>query len=981
MAVIQEYFRLTKEYIEKFGEKTVLWYQVGSFYEMYATRENDGRFSGCNIQEFAKIGNLAMGRKTATIVMLGFSTYMIDKYIPNFQAAGYTIVVYDQDANTKNTTRSLKGIISPGTYFSQDCNQVDNNIMTIWFEPLKSKFSQNSSTKLVIGIANINILTGSVNILEFSEEFLPNMHTTYNDIERTLSIYKPNELIVISNESMDEITKMLPFFNFSPLKEHILSLTTNDVHTQTKLKNCEKQIYQHEVLSKFFKPDDSSFFSEYNARPFATQALTYLLNFIEMHNPNLIKRLNKPTIDLLTSRLILENHSLRQLNIINDGSNNGPYSSVLKFLNKCITPMGKRKLENILLNPTTDIEYLSREYAITDFILNNIDALKVLTARLTDVKDIEKLMRQLVLRKITPSSITNIHSNLNTLKEIYGDIQKYDTFILYLSNFTDLNIIESADIINRLIDNTIDINIAQGIDTLSGEVNFIRTGVDNELDHLTTELKINNERICAIRKYLHDQILSFEKKSTSSDYVKLHETEKKGLTICATKKRCETLKACLATKTKSVSSVTLITEADSSFAFDISNITFRNLISKTENSIVSPQITEGLDKIWSLRQQIKDRVTMLYLRFLSDLQEISPILNELVVYITMIDLAYTRGTIAHKYNYCRPKIVKADNSFLDITGIRHCLIEHISQEELYVTNDVSLGVDGLRCNGILLYGTNAVGKTSLIRAIGISVIMAQAGFYVPCGSMTFSPYNHIFTRILSNDNLFQGHSTFTVEICELRRIIENANNKSLILGDEICSGTEINSAISIFVAALERLHENNCSFIFATHLHMVSNYNEIIDLANLQKKHMTVVYDAKNSRLIYDRKLREGSGNDMYGLEVCKSMLLPQEFMERCYSIREKYNMDSILNSNQSRYNSNKIKYMCQICNKNGAEHIHHLCYQNEAGENGYIDSFHKDHAANLVSICEPCHHNIHANKLRYRFIKTSTGMELQQLE
>ena len=127
MAVVQEYFNLTRKYINQFGEKTVLWYQVGSFYEMYANKESDGTFSGCNIQEFSKIGNLTMGKKTTKTVMLGFSTYMIEKYIPCFQDAGYTIVVYDQDANVKNTTRSLKGIISPGTYFSQDCNKVDNN--------------------------------------------------------------------------------------------------------------------------------------------------------------------------------------------------------------------------------------------------------------------------------------------------------------------------------------------------------------------------------------------------------------------------------------------------------------------------------------------------------------------------------------------------------------------------------------------------------------------------------------------------------------------------------------------------------------------------------------------------------------------------------------------------------------------------------------------------------------------------------------
>lgn len=983
MAVIQEYFKLTKEYIHKFGEKTVLWYQVGSFYEMYANKDALGNFTGCNIQEFARIGNLTMGRKTETNVMLGFSTYMIEKYIPYFQDAGYTIVVYDQDANIKNTTRSLKCIISPGTYFSQDSKQIDNNIMVIWLEPIKSRFTPESTMNMVIGIANINIFTGSVNILEFKEEFLPNMHTTYNDIERTLSIYKPNELIIISNESEHCINNMIPFFNFTPMKQHVLSLQSeNNELLQTKLKNCEKQTYQHEVLSRYFAFNEDSY-SEYNARPYATQSLTYLLSFIEMHNPSLIKKLHKPTVDLLTSRLILENHSLRQLNIIDDGLNHGIYSSVLKLLNKCTTPMGKRKLEHILLNPTTDCVYLTNEYAITEFYLQNMQRLSFLSAHMSEVKDIEKLMRQLVLQKISPRSITNIYNNLNTLQDIYKGIDSFSELKTYLSGFVNINVDESSDYINTIIGNTINLDIAKNVDSLTGDVDFIKQGIDNELDSLNASLVKNKETIKSIQKYLHDTIAISEKGRSVNEYVKLHETEKKGLSLCATKKRCETLKSGLNKHIQTSNTIQLKLDTNGEFTLDISKIIFKSMISKTENSITSNQINECLDNIWMIKQQIKDRISILYINFLSNLQDVSDTLYQIVKYITMLDVSYTRAFIANKYNYCKPVINETTDSFLDVKGMRHCLIEHISREELYVTNDVNLGVDGLKCNGVLLYGTNAVGKTSLIRAIGISVIMAQAGFYVPCSSMTFSPYNHIFTRILSNDNLFQGHSTFTVEMCELRRIIDNANNKSLILGDEVCSGTEINSAISIFIAALQNLHKINCSFIFATHLHMISNYDEINELGNLQKKHMTVLYDPKDHKLIYDRKLREGSGDDMYGLEVCKAMLLPQEFMERCYSIREKYNVNSanLLTASTSRYNSLKIKNACEICKSHSADHIHHLCYQKDASENGYIDDFHKDHKANLIGVCERCHHNIHANNLRYRRVKTTSGIELHEIE
>ena len=246
MAVVQEYFDLTRNYISEFGEKTVLWMQVGTFYEMYANKEVGGGFSGCNIQELAAVGDLMIGNKSASTAMIGFSTYMIDKYIPKFEAAGYTIVVYDQDANVKNTTRSLKCIISPGTYFSLDNSQMNNNAMTMWVEPVKTRGRIGQQETLIIGIANVNVLTGAVNLLEFQEEYISNMHTTYNDIERTLSIYRPSELIIISNMPECSIHDMTKFFNFVPLKQHVHSVSDSAAAGEskllTKLRNCEKQI-------------------------------------------------------------------------------------------------------------------------------------------------------------------------------------------------------------------------------------------------------------------------------------------------------------------------------------------------------------------------------------------------------------------------------------------------------------------------------------------------------------------------------------------------------------------------------------------------------------------------------------------------------------------------------------------------------------------------------------------------------------------
>ena len=146
-------------------------------------------------------------------------------------------------------------------------------------------------------------------------------------------------------------------------------------------------------------------------------------------------------------------------------------------------------------------------------------------------------------------------------------------------------------------------------------------------------------------------------------------------------------------------------------------------------------------------------------------------------------------------------------------------------------------------DGTLLYGTNAVGKTSLIKSIGIAIIMAQSGLYVPCTSLKFVPYNAIYTRILGNDNMFKGLSTFEVEMTELRTILKMSDKNSLILGDELCSGTESDSALSIFTAGLEQLHNTGATHLFATHFHEIQQYDEIAALKRLCMKHMAVRYD------------------------------------------------------------------------------------------------------------------------------------------
>jgi DNA mismatch repair protein MutS len=353
-----------------------------------------------------------------------------------------------------------------------------------------------------------------------------------------------------------------------------------------------------------------------------------------------------------------------------------------------------------------------------------------------------------------------------------------------------------------------------------------------------------------------------------------------------------------------------------------------------------------------------------YLQFLDELEEkYFDTLENLATYVAKLDILQCKAYIAKEYRYCRPVIVGGvAKSFVESMGLRHCLIEHIQQNELYVTNDVYLGNN---IDGILLYGTNAVGKTSLIRALGLSIIMAQAGLYVPCSQFKYKPYTAIYSRILANDNLFKGLSTFAVEMSELRVILKMADENSLILGDELCSGTEMCSALSIFIVGLMELHNKMSSFIFATHFHEITDCDEIKEMGKLVMKHMEVTYDRANDCLVYDRKLKDGSGPDNYGLEVCKSLYMGDEFLEKAYAIRNKYYPanNGALNLKSSPYNADKIKGVCEMCRKQMGEEIHHMRQQKEADADGFIGSFHKNHKANLLTVCEDCHKKVHQDK------------------
>ena len=1084
MSLIKDYFALAEKYETEYGKRTIVLMQVGAFFEVYGqivntgntTADNKTVCTGSRIDDFCVICELAKANKIPGILMAGFRDYGIDKYLKKLQEAGYTSVVYVQDGMKTPPTRILQGIYSPGTYFSTDVSSssgtgsdesgtgtgLSNNIACIWFNKItrRTSLTVNASTTLIMGMTNIDIYTGRSTIFETENNDTHNP-TTYDEVERFISSYRPSEIIIISNMTPREIEDIIHYANMNAQLIHRIFIdgdasgAASGVSTSTKEQKalrCMKQIYQFEVLNVFY-PDGQAKSLEHSFLNYeiATQSLVFLLNFIYEHNPNLVSKIQEPIFENNSERLILANHSLRQLNIIDDGNGGNVTgisrtSSVMNLLNHTITPMGSRAFKYSLLHPTFNESSLQTEYDITEHLLRSSESdsssssssdsadngcvvstptnpedtpVNIMNVRekLTHMRDIEKLHRHIILRKITPYHFHGLFYNLKHIRDIYNECSRDLNLSEYLTRKSKIknNIVGVCSTLLDLFEKTLNIELCREITDTTFETNIIRRGVSSELDGIVDGYNRSMKSLEGIQRVLNEFIYAGEKPGASLsggagagasdvDYVKLHETDKMGISLQATKRRTKLLEDRIK-RLPNKQIVIQITDgagagaSAGSFVFDVSALSYP-VASGSNNTIHSQQIYELCASIISSRHKMSDLISRVYYEFVTSLHTYYHDFENMTLFISTIDTLQNKCYIAKKYNYCKPAITAsltspaspapapAAKSFVHSTGLRHCLIERINDQETYITNDISLGGGNEGdCDGMLLYGTNAVGKTSLIRAIGISIIMAQAGLYVPADTFTFKPYKSLMTRILGNDNLFKGLSTFVVEMSELRVILRMSNENTIVLGDELCSGTEIDSAISIFVAGLRHLYNAGSSYIFATHLHEIANYSEIREMMpRLRLAHMRVFYDRLRDTLVYDRKLQDGAGDSMYGLEVCKSLHLPDEFLEYANTIRVKYRgvnahstpTSSILaDATPSRYNASKLRRVCEMCDKARGTEVHHLQHQQNADSNNYIGNVHKNNAANLATLCEECHQKIHKTGAQHIKVRTGKGVKI----
>ncbi len=287
------------------------------------------------------------------------------------------------------------------------------------------------------------------------------------------------------------------------------------------------------------------------------------------------------------------------------------------------------------------------------------------------------------------------------------------------------------------------------------------------------------------------------------------------------------------------------------------------------------------------------------------------------------DVTYTAASNALRLGHVRPDVTAGPAGSFRATALGNPVAEAAMEsysQELYVRNDVALDDD---VRHVLLYGLNACGKSSLLRGIGMCVVLAQAGMYAPCASLALSPFTRVDTRILTPDDVERGLSSFTAELVEAREALAAASPGSLLLADEIFSSTEWRSGTALVGTMICRLGDAGTRTFVTTHFHELLEHPGLKGLATLRVMHLSM--RVTEAGLAFERKLRHGPCSPSYGIMVAGAYGFDAGFVREATAAREIISREPV-SARRSRYNRRVVVSRCEACGRPATDsHVHTL--------------------------------------------------------
>ncbi len=1014
MSLFDEYAAIVAKYSELYGrEKTVVLIEVGSFMEWY----NDDANAGVNVKRVCDILNVQATRKNKSITTVsrqnpelgGIPKHAMSKYLPLLIDADMTVVIVSQTTPPPNPKRQVTEVISKATLMDDSELLRDTSVQQGGRRKVMAsvfvEFDKRGQLA-AFGFATLDAWTGESTAYNSSNK-TNDEGVLWDDMRRVIVQSSAVELVVCGVDAHDSWT----IGDFESRAMHGAQPCMIHDWLCGRREYCRKltwATFQNSVLASVFKETgmlSPAEHCELERMPSALACYTSLVDFAYRHNEPIVHRITPPTIIHASDRLVLAHNALIQLDVVPKNVKDSKFALV-NMLNTAVTPHGRRLFQKSLVDPMSDAREIQRRLDCISCLVNNPSVVDDVRTSLSQAYDVERLCRKVSVLRISPKELGMLVDSVVACLSMRDVVVRLMDQHPILPSTTSIvfesstQLFDDLDAFMRYVNETMDCmqlarcHTTSATEAISTGNNIFKPGYCKELDSIFDQYASSKrvfEDVTNALNRMHTQL------GCSHPFKLCTDDSTSEMSIQVTARRFSAAMA-NAMKWPASASVIMIAKYDDDDDRILHNQLTSECVSGSSNQtatvrIVHPILTRSNARAMSAARSLSIKLQATFLEVCGRIgREFGSCLKLCSNVLAWMDWYASCARNAMTLRHNKPTVIEANcqhssSSYINVRGLRHPIIEALNDKVPHVPNDVALGAEEEQ-DGVLLYGINAAGKSSLMKAVGIAVLMAQSGMYVAADDMTIRPYHTLMTRIQSGDNIFTGQSTFMAEMQEVRTMLKRCDAHSLMLGDEICAGTESLSATAIVGATLQTLVQRKASFVFATHLH------ELCDLDIFKKpgsimservnvSHMAVRVDPDTHALVYERRLSRGSGPRLYGLEVCEALGMDGEFMQRASAIRHEVlerPIDSPVCSNGSRYSSKLMMSLCAVCGKSNAQDVHHIKHQAWADEDGFIGTEHKNRLSNLVPICEACHDKAHHGSLNVQgYIQTSHGVRLQQ--
>jgi DNA mismatch repair protein MutS len=575
----------------------------------------------------------------------------------------------------------------------------------------------------------------------------------------------------------------------------------------------------------------------YEELPSKEEKKTYrrLLNYIIKTQKRELMHLKKAILLEASSFLKMDSNTVRNLELIETLRNGNRIGSLFWLIDRCETAMGSRYLKKQILRPLVNKETIEKRYQTIDVLNKEFIIKEEIRDLLKNVYDLERIVGRISYGNTNAKDLIQLRRSLGVLPLVKSKLLELkNPHTKFLSNEIDI-LDEFYELLEQSIETDPPLTIKEG--------NIIKFGYNAELDEIKSAALDTKNWL--------DRLVEQERERTGIKKLKIGYNRVFGYYIEVPKGQIQNIKDEFGYNRKQTlsNSERYITEE----------------LKKKETIILSSE-----DKSVKLEYELFLEIRDIARTKISIIQKNANILSE-------VDMMISLSIISEDLNLVKPKLVS--NGTIDIIESRHPVVEKVLTDELFVPNDISLDKN---TDILLITGPNMSGKSTYMRQMALTAILAQIGSFVPAKSAKIPVFDAIFTRIGAADDLVSGKSTFMVEMLDANNAIKNATEHSLILFDEIGRGTATYDGMALAQAIIEYIHEKiKCKTFFSTH------YHELTDLDKSLSKLKNVHVSAKDEqgKIIFLHRIKEGPTDKSYGINVASLAELPAGLIIRAKKI------------------------------------------------------------------------------------------------